>query len=393
MTASDRRSVSLHRPEPTSKSLDRREFLKGSLVAATALGATGRAVASPADAPSEAEWRNRQAGMKYRRLGRTGFMVSEIVQGGDPITPDNFRHVEIAVERGLNYLDTAPVYAGGKSEPGYAEVLKAVGRDNVFLTTKVSPLGGARNQAYQEIFAGLPRAEQESVLKELTEYLRERQATLPSYLGNYFQGQLQEIETDGLSDVLERRYPGRIDARATYAETMTRSVEASLRRLGTDHVDILMCPHGASSYAETQVPEIHETFEKLREQGKVRALGVSAHNDPAGVLRGAMASGVYSVAMVAYNIVNHAYVEPALQEAKKADFGVIAMKVAQAVFEPNRDATPRPERVALLESTVPGEGSIFQKAYRYGLSNPSLSAVISNMVDEKQMEENLAVIG
>ncbi|MCG6927639.1 MAG: aldo/keto reductase [Acidobacteria bacterium] len=373
--------------------LDRREFLKASLVtagsAAAALGAAGRLSADG----SPGEWRNRQAGMKYRRLGRTGFMVSEIVQGGDPITPDNRRHVEVAVERGLNYLDTAPVYAGGKSEPGYAQVLRSVGRDRVFLTTKVSPLGGARNQAYQEIFAGLTRAEQESILKEVAADLRERDATLPSYMGNYFQGQLQEIETDALSDALERRYPGKIDARATYAETMVRSVEESLRRLKTDHVDILMCPHGASSYAETQIPEVHETFEKLRQEGKVRALGVSAHNDPAGVLRGAIASGVYSAAMVAYNLVNHAHVAPALEEAKKADFGVIAMKVAQAMFEPNRDATPRPERVALLERTVPDESlNVFQKAYRFGLSNPHLSAVISNMVDEKQVKENLAVI-
>jgi predicted aldo/keto reductase-like oxidoreductase len=319
-------------------------------------------------------------------------MVSEIVQGGDPVSPDNRRHVEVAVERGLNYLDTAPVYAGGESEPGYAEVLQAIGRDRVFLTTKVSALGGTRNRAYQEIFVGLTRAEQESILKEVADYLRERDATLPSYMGNYFDGQLQEIETDALSDVLERRYPGKIDARATYAETMVRSVEESLRRLKTDHVDILMCPHGASSYAETQIPEVHETFEKLRQEGKVRALGVSAHNDPAGVLRGAIASGVYSAAMVAYNVVNHSHVAPAVEEAKKADFGVIAMKVAQAVFEPNRDATPRPERVALLETTVPGELNTFQKAYRFGLSNPNLSAVISNMVDEKQVEENLAVI-
>jgi aryl-alcohol dehydrogenase-like predicted oxidoreductase len=377
--------------------LDRREFLKGSLTvaggAAAALGAAGQVKAGLTAAPTEGEWRNRQAGMKYRRLGRTGFMVSEIVCGGDPISPDNHRHVEVAVERGLNYLDTAPVYGGGKSEPGFAEILKAIGRDTVFLTTKVSALGGSRNQAYQKIFAGLSRADQESILKEVTDDLRERGATLPSYMGNYFAGQLQEIETDALSDALERRYPGQIDARATYAETMIRSVEESLRRLKTDHVDILMCPHGASSYAETQIPEIHETFEKLRQEGKVRGLGVSAHNDPAGVLRGAIASGVYSAAMVAYNVVNHALVAPALEEAKKADFGVIAMKVAQAVFQPNREARPRPERVALLERTVPGELNTFQKAYRFGLSNPNLSAVISNLVDEKQVNENLAVIG
>ncbi len=380
-----------------SGSLDRREFLQGSLAAAgatTAFGSAGRADASRGAPSPEGEWRNRQAGMRYRRLGCTGFMVSEIVQGGDPVSPDNRRHVEMAVERGLNYLDTAPAYGGGQSESGYAEVLKAVGRDKVFLTTKVSALGGARNRAYQEVFAGLTRDEQESVLKEMAEDLRERDATLPTYMGNYFGGQLQEIENDALSDVLERRYPGKIDARATYAETMVRSVEESLRRLKTDHVDILMCPHGASSYAETQIPEVHETFERLREQGKVRALGVSAHNDPAGVLRGAVASGTYSAAMVAYHVVNHAHVAPALAEAKAADFGVVAMKVAQAVFEPNRDARPRPERVALLERTVPDETlNVFQKAYRFGLSNPNLSAVISNMVDAKQVEENLAVLG
>ena len=42
------------------------------------------------------------------------------------------------------------------------------------------------------------------------------------------------------------------------------------------------------------------------------------------------------------------------------------------------DAKPRPERVALLERTIPNEElNVFQKAYRFGLSNPQLSAVIS----------------
>jgi aryl-alcohol dehydrogenase-like predicted oxidoreductase len=369
----------------------RREFLERMAAAAAAASLPGAAGAATASAPPE--WRNRQAGMKYRRLGRTGFMVSEIVCGGDPVAPDNRRQVELAIERGLNYLDTAPAYGQGRSEEGYAHVLRAVGRDKVFLTTKVSTLGGARNRAYRAVFAGLTRGEQEAVLAELAADLRERGATLPTYMGNYFGGQLREIEEDALSDVLERRHPGRIDARATYAETMVRSVEESLRRLGTDHLDILMCPHGASSYAETQIPEVHETFEKLRQQGKVRALGVSAHNDPAGVLRGAVASGVYSVAMVAFNVANRAFVEPALEQARQADLGVIGMKLAQAVFDPDRSTNPRPERVALLDRLVPGELNTYQKAYRFGLANPGLSAVVSNMVDEKQVVENLSVVG
>jgi aryl-alcohol dehydrogenase-like predicted oxidoreductase len=330
--------------------------------------------------------------MKYRRLGRTGFMVSEMVCGGDPIAPDNRRHVEVAFERGLNYFDTAPAYGQGRSEQGYAEILRAVGRGRVFLATKVSPLGTSRNQSYQRVFAGLSRGEQEAVLRDVTEDLRRRGATLPDYMGNYFRGQLREIEEDALSDALERRFASRIDPRATYFETIVGSVEESLARLKTDHVDILMCPHGASSYAETQIPEVYEAFEKLKKEGKVRALGVTAHNDPAGVLRGAMASGVYSRAMIAYNVVNRAYVEPALEEAKKQDFGVIAMKVAQAVFQPDRSTSPLPERVALLGQVVPGELTTHQRAYRFGLANPNLSAVISNMVDESQVKLNLAVV-
>jgi aryl-alcohol dehydrogenase-like predicted oxidoreductase len=371
--------------------LGRREFIGGSLAAAAGVAAASARWASAAPQASAPEWRNRQPGMRYRRLGRTGFMVSEIVFGGDPVALDNRRHVEMAVERGVNYFDTAPAYGRGKSEEGYAGVLRAVGRDKVFLTTKVSPLGGERNRAYQAVFDGLTGAEQEAALKELAEDLRRRDATLPTYMGNYFGGQLREIEQDALSDVLERRYRRRIDARATYADTMVRSVEESLRRLGTDHVDILMCPHGASSYAETQIPEIHETFETLRKEGKVRALGVSAHNDPAGVLRGAAVSGVYSVAMVAFNLVNRAFVEPALEEAKRVDLGVIGMKLAQALFDPDRSTKPRPERIALLDKAVPGPGGVHQRAYRFGLSNPNVSAVVSNMVDEKQVAENLVV--
>jgi aryl-alcohol dehydrogenase-like predicted oxidoreductase len=374
-------------------SLDRRLFLRTSLAAgvALALPAPLPALAPPLPQAGTVEWRNRQAGMKYRRLGRTGFMVSEIVFGGDPIAPDNHRHVEMAVERGLNYLDTAPDYGRGKSEEGYADVLRAVGRDKVFQTTKVGRLGPSRNRAYMAVFEQLGRADQDAVLKELAADIQNRGATLPDYMGNYFGGQLREIEADALSDVLERRYRLKIDPRATYADVMITSVDESLARLKTDYVDILMCPHGASSYAETQIPEVHETFEKLKQQGKVRALGVSAHNDPAGVLRGAIASGVYSMAMIAFNVSNRAYVEPALAEAKKADFGVVAMKLAQGVFDPDRSTNRRPERAVVLDRLVAGELNIYQKAYTFGLSNPNLTAAISNMVNEQQVRENLVV--
>ncbi len=376
----------------------RREFLKNSLALAAGAAAlpasfAGLARAFPPPLPTDSEWRNKQPGMKYRRLGRTGFMVSEIVCGGDPIAADNRRHVEVALEMGLNYLDTAPAYGRGKSEEGYGQVLKTVGRERVFLVTKVSPFQWNRNRAYREIFESLGRDEQAAILREVSDDVARRRATVPDYLGSYFEGQVRQIEEETLSDIMEKKFPQKIDRRAVYLETILNSVDESLKRLGTDYVDILMCPHGTSSYAQTQIPEVYEAFEKLKKAGKVRVLGVSSHNDPAGVLKGAIDSGVYSVAMVAYNIMNRAYLEPVLEEAKKKDFGVVAMKVAQGVFLTGREPRPAPERVALLHRTVPDEGlNTHQRAYKFGLSNPNLSAVISNLVNEQQVKENLAVI-
>jgi hypothetical protein len=137
--------------------ITRRDFVKASIMlgAGTAVGSPSRFQApgntSSPSSTSDAEWRNKQPEMRYRRLGRTGFMISEIVCGGDPIAPDNNRHVEMAIEMGLNYLDTAPAYGAGKSEMGYSAVIQGAKRDRVFINTKISPLTSSRFQAYQKV--------------------------------------------------------------------------------------------------------------------------------------------------------------------------------------------------------------------------------------------------
>jgi len=377
--------------------ISRRDFVKTSIGLAAGAGLAGSsgilsgAPPPAADAAQEGEWRNKQPEMRYRRLGRTGYMISGLVCGGDPIAPDNNHHVELAIEMGLNYLDTAPAYGDGQSEMGYAAVIEGSKRQRVFVNTKVSPFRENRIAAYRKIFSTLGRDEQAAILREASEDMERRRVTLPNYLGNYYNGQFLQAEESTIANIMEKRFGARIDRRETFVETIIRSVEGSLARLKTDHVDLLMCPHGAASAAEVEIPEIYEAFEKLRQQGKARYLGVSAHTDPAGVLKAAMETGVYSAAMVAYNIVNRQYVEPVIEEAHRRDFGVIAMKTAQAVFEPDRSTAAILERAALLDQTVPGDLNLHQKAYRFALSNPHLSAAISNMVDEKQVKENLPV--
>ncbi|MBM3311896.1 MAG: 4Fe-4S dicluster domain-containing protein [Candidatus Aminicenantes bacterium] len=69
--------------------------------------------------------------MTYRRLGRTGLMISEIALGGSPL-PDERLLLQL-VERGVNYIDTSDSYENGNCERKVGRLFKAVGRENLHI--------------------------------------------------------------------------------------------------------------------------------------------------------------------------------------------------------------------------------------------------------------------
>ncbi|TWT68793.1 aldo/keto reductase [Crateriforma conspicua] len=377
----------------------RRRFLKGSFGTAVAAGLAESGQSAAGDDPAsqnsataapQVQWRNRNEAMRYRMLGRTGMMVSEIVMGGNEITPDNYQHVFEAMDMGLNYLDTSPAYGKGASELGFAKVIKQRPRDHFFLTSKVSVWDLNRNERFEKIYNGLSGDEQSRLRGAANDLITQRGAAEPDYLGDYFGSQTRELNAAALSDVMQTTYGDRIDRDKNYRQIIIDSVEGSLQRLGTDHLDVLMCPHGASSPVElTRYPEIFDAFNELKVDGKVRFLGVSSHNDPAGVLDAATKSGIYSVAMVAYNVVNESFMNQAIDAAHDAGVGVIAMKVARPVYRSPQSANGNREGRKRLNEAVDGDWSIPQKAYLWALRNPKLSAVISNMVNAEQVAENI----
>lgn len=81
--------------------------------------------------------------MEYRRLGRSGLMVSPLVLGtmnfGNPTSrEESFRMIDRAIEAGINLFDCADVYADGESEKILGEGLARNGkREEVFVTSKV----------------------------------------------------------------------------------------------------------------------------------------------------------------------------------------------------------------------------------------------------------------
>ncbi len=151
--------------------------------------------------------------MQTRRLGRTGLQVSEVSLGswltfGNVVDVEGTATlVQQAYDLGINFFDTADVYAGGKAEEALGRALQAIPRRHVVIATKC--------------------------FFPLSEHPNDR----------------------GLS----RKH-------------ITESVEASLRRLGTDYIDLHQCHRPDPT---TPIEETVCAYEDLIRQGKILYWGVS----------------------------------------------------------------------------------------------------------------------
>jgi aryl-alcohol dehydrogenase-like predicted oxidoreductase len=91
--------------------------------------------------------------MRYRQLGHTGVEVSTLCLGtmlfgpwGNPDHDDSIRIIHRALDAGVNFVDTADVYAAGESEEIVGKALRGR-RDDVVLATKFhGPMGDDRNR-------------------------------------------------------------------------------------------------------------------------------------------------------------------------------------------------------------------------------------------------------
>ena len=87
--------------------------------------------------------------MHYRTLGATGVKVSALAYGGSSLgsafrdidEAEGIRSVHVALDNGINLIDTAPYYGATKAETVLGKALKGVARDRYILATKVARYG------------------------------------------------------------------------------------------------------------------------------------------------------------------------------------------------------------------------------------------------------------
>jgi predicted aldo/keto reductase-like oxidoreductase len=243
--------------------MKRREFLKSSaLLSGAALLGT---------IPKGSAAKDKEIIQRYTELGKTGIKMSDISFGCGKLSSPAL--VARALDRGINYYDTAPDY--GNSEKVLGNAIKKINkRDKMYIASKFCSQG--------EYPGHLPTGTQKKVYIEAIE------------------ASLKNLQTDYL-DVCFVHAIGEGSGEADY-------VSLEKKRLFDENM---------LSAAET-----------LKKDGKIRSLAVSSHgpNSMDKLLLEAIQSGYFDVIQPAISFMYNQHLTGVLDEAKRKRVGVIAMK-------------------------------------------------------------------
>lgn len=179
---------------------------------------------------------------------------------------------------------------------------------------------------------------------------------------------------------------------------MMKALEASLKRLQTDHVDIYF-NHAVNDVDRMKNPEWLEFTETAKKQGKIRFRGMSGHGgELVQCLDYAIDQNLVDVILVAFSFghdpkfvdkLRHTFHWAAIQpdlprvlaKAKQKDVGVVAMKTLMGGKLNDMRPFERPG------------GTFSQAAFRWVLSNPNADALVISMTDRDLIDEYVAASG
>lgn len=254
--------------------MKRRDFLKASFMATAAIAGTSMA----------SETKTEKSSIKsYRELGKTGLKMSDISYGTGRLPSASM--ILRAVDRGINYFDTAPDY--GPAEKYIGQAMKKIQRDKIIIASKFCtpysypnhlPLGSKKKDYVNAIEASLSRMNTD-------------------YMDFCFVHAIGE---------------------------QSRSLEKEKKRLLDE--------------------EMLSAYEELKKAGKVRFLAVSSHgpDNMEDLLMTAVQSGHFDLIMPAFNFLKFPRIPEVLNEAHKRGIGVVAMKTLAGARDMELSGTDEP---------------------------------------------------
>ncbi len=294
--------------------------------------------------------------MQYRTFGRTGWSVSEIgygmwaIGGGWSGSEDeeSLKSLHRAVELGCNFFDTALAYGEGHSENLLGQLIRAYPNKTLYTASKIPPKN--------------------------------------------------------------RKWPGRREYNILDVfpyEYMIESTDLSLKFLGQDHIDLMQFHVWDDSW--TGYDGWQRAVQDLKQQGKIRAFGISVNRwEPDNVIA-ALRTGLIDAVQVIYNIFDQNPEDQLFPVCREMDIAVIARvpfdegslvgnltkdtrwlegdwRNSYFVKE-NLDATV--DRVEALRPLVPAGMSMAEMALRFILANRDVSTVIPGMRKLKHVDDNI----
>ena len=162
-------------------------------------------------------------------------------------------------------------------------------------------------------------------------------------------------------------------------EEFKEDLATTFRNLQTDYLDILFVHDVStrSNWEKLKKEGVLEFIQELRASGKVHHLGISTHDCVIGeeIIR----TGIFEVAMLAYNPTNREVEETLFPLCKELDMGVVIMK-------PYGGGVLTHDRSQQLGFTIEAEDCL-----RFAFSNPYVTTVIPGMDKMEYLETALAV--
>ena len=294
--------------------------------------------------------------MKYRKLGRTEFEVSEIGDGLWGMSgwtgsddKESFASMQMAIDLGCNFFDTAWAYGEGKSDEMLGETMQRNSGKPLYAASKIPPAN-------------------------------DRWPALPEYKYR-----------DVFSAAHVFKYADRIR-----------------NKLQVDSIDVLQFHVWSDGWADE--PEFRSTVERLKKDGWIKFFGLSVNRwEPENCLK-ALRTGLVDVVQVIYNIFDQAPEDELFPACQELNVGVIARvpfdegslggrMTLETRFPKGdwragyfgRENLPRTiERVEKLKRILPAGMSLPEMALRFILSHPGVSTTIPGMRKPDHVRENIA---